>query len=74
MTGTPQHGTTVIDENGFIVYTPVNGSVGFDDFGYQICADGSCYFADLKVEVVHTLIAVDDSNSTAQVPPSTALN
>lgn len=63
----PHHGTAVEGEEGLIYYVPNKGHVGFDDFGYKVCAYGSCTTADVDLEIEPVIFTIDDQNSTAQV-------
>lgn len=63
----PHHGSIEQKEAGIIQYTPQNGHVGYDDFAYEVCAQGSCDTAQVDVEIEPTIFTVDDYNTTTQV-------
>ena len=64
----PHHGSIQEEgEDGILHYVPQKGHVGFDDFAYEVCAQGSCDTADVDIEIEPTIVAVDDYNTTTQV-------
>ena len=64
--GVPAHGTTVINSNGTITYTPSSGYTGSDQFGYAI-SDGRGGTASAKVS-----ISVTSGGGTTNTPPLAA--
>lgn len=53
---TPLNGTTTVNADGSITYTPNNGFVGSDSFVYELCNAEGCASATVKVEVANKLI------------------
>ena len=64
-TTTPAHGTTAINTDGTIKYTPKNGFSGADSFGYTI-SDGNGNTATANVEI--TVLAVNPYNAVTLRP------
>ncbi|WP_107040325.1 Ig-like domain-containing protein [Brumimicrobium mesophilum] len=78
--GIPTNGTTTVDVNGNVVYTPNTGFTGTDTFTYELCETPSnlCGSATVTVEVFpidtrikNRTIAIDDYAST---PYNTVVN
>jgi len=72
----PQHGSTVIEDDGTITYTPDTDFVGDDIFYYTACdARGACGTAFVVVTVVDgenvPPVAVDDTFQTPEGTPIT---
>jgi len=51
----PDNGTTVINPDGTISYTPDDGFIGIDSFTYQICDDGFPQLCDTAVVYITVL-------------------
>ena len=54
---TPLNGTTVVNPDGTIEYTPNTGFKGVDTLVYELCNAGGCATATVSIEVTHKLIA-----------------
>ena len=66
----PFKGTTTVNANGTITYTPTNGTSGTDSYSYRVCDTSNptavCSIATVTVNVTNTVTAVNDSASTPQ--------
>ena len=54
--GTPLNGTTIVNADGSITYTPNNDFVGTDSFVYELCNTEGCATATVRVEVANKLV------------------
>ncbi|MBN2774430.1 MAG: gliding motility-associated C-terminal domain-containing protein, partial [Prolixibacteraceae bacterium] len=61
---TPDSGTVVINPDGTIIYTPVDGFSGVDSFSYQICNSIVPNFCDIAVVKIY----VSDADTTDDFP------
>lgn len=70
-TGTPTHGTVVMQPNGTYTYTPNTGFSGEDTFSYQVCKPApnqtECASATVRISVAPE--AVDDKATTVPGAP-----
>ncbi|MEZ4912474.1 MAG: Ig-like domain-containing protein [Chitinophagales bacterium] len=64
----PQNGT-VAWVNGIFIYTPNDNFLGTDTFEYQVCADAACATAQVNIEVVDNILAMNDIYT---IPANTA--
>jgi len=69
ITSVPANGVTIVNPDFTVTYTPDNGYVGTETFGYQVCdIDGDCSSANVRVNVkagVNVVpVAVNDKDST----------
>ena len=53
---TPLNGTTIVNADGSITYTPNNDFVGTDSFVYELCNTEGCATATVRVEVANKLV------------------
>ena len=54
--GAPLNGTTIVNADGSITYTPNNDFVGTDSFVYELCNTEGCATATVRVEVANKLV------------------
>ena len=75
VTTPPAHGTTTVNPDGTITYTPTPGFGGTDTYTYQVCDTSNptpvCASTTVTVAVSNTVGAVDDFVSTPQNTPVT---
>ncbi|WP_354529251.1 Ig-like domain-containing protein [Nakamurella sp. UYEF19] len=73
VTAAPGHGTTKVNADGTITYTPTKGYSGPDSFSYQVCDTSIptpvCSTATVSVTVLPN--AVTAANDRATTPPTT---
>ena len=73
VTTPPTNGTTTVNPDGTILYTPTPGTSGTDTYTYNVCDTSTptpvCSSSTVTVNVVNTVTAVDDSAGTAQNTP-----
>ncbi|MBL8788377.1 MAG: tandem-95 repeat protein, partial [Deltaproteobacteria bacterium] len=74
--GYPSHGTTNVEFDGKVTYTPDPGFVGVESFVYTVCDEaGACASAEVRVTVTRVgnepPVAVDDVLTTLSGTPVT---
>ena len=75
VTGSPQHGTVVMNPNGTYTYTPAANYNGSDAFSYKLCdADNDCSTATVSITITpvdDAPTAVNDEFTTSEDTPIT---
>ena len=70
VTSGPAHGTTVVNPDGTIGYTPASGFSGTDSYVYQVCDSSTptplCSSATVTITVPNAVKANPDNAATAQ--------
>ena len=71
----PTHGTTTVNADGSIEYTPDAGFSGVDSYRYQVCDSSAptpvCGTATVTISVVNAVAPVEDVATAAQNSPVT---
>ena len=76
-----KHGTSVLNSNGTVTYTPSTGFVGLDTFTYKVCDNGTPTLCDTAIGIIFVTndttlkpqppVAVDDIVKTLENVPVT---
>ncbi len=70
-----RHGTTVVNADGTVLYTPAANYFGSDSFTYQACDPGNrCHPANVLVTVTPVNDAPDVNDDTTTTPTDTPVN